>query len=115
MFLTPDALFENKKGNRYRSRFLYILMKPVFSKNINSPDIIHFKSDFSIYNLRGNNYICHLSAFRKSLFNSVGGFRLGYDGSQDHDLILKTLRKMQEKIYHIPKVLYNWRVAWEVL
>ena len=106
--LTPDALFEIRKAIDTGADFIYT-DEASFSKNINSPDIIHFKSDFSIYNLRGNNYICHLSAFRKSLFNSVGGFRLGYDGSQDHDLILR-LCENARKIYHIPKVLYNWRV-----
>lgn len=43
------------------------------------------------------------------MFTSVGGFRLGYDGSQDHDLILR-LCENARKIHHIPKVLYNWRV-----
>ena len=106
--LTPDALFEIRKAIDTGADFIYT-DEASFSKNINSPDIIHFKSDFSIYNLRGNNYICHLSAFRKSLFTSVGGFRLGYDGSQDHDLILR-LCENARKIHHIPKVLYNWRV-----
>ena len=106
--LAPDALFEIRKAIDTGADFIYT-DEASFSKNINSPDIIHFKSDFSIYNLRGNNYICHLSAFRKSLFTSVGGFRLGYDGSQDHDLILR-LCENARKIHHIPKVLYNWRV-----
>ena len=107
--LAPDALFEIRKAIDTGADFNINRSKLVFLKNINSPDIIHFKSDFSIDNLRGNNCICHLSAFRKSLFTSVGGFRLGYDGSQDHDLILR-LCENARKIHHIPKVLYNWRV-----
>lgn len=106
--LSHNALFELRKAIDEGADFIYS-NEASFSKNINSPDIIHFKSDFSIYNLRGNNYICHLSAFKKSLFTQVGGFRLGYDGSQDHDLILRLCEKA-EKIYHIPKVLYNWRI-----
>ncbi len=106
--LSPNALFEIRKAIDTGADFIYT-DEASFSKNINSPDIIHFKSDFSIYNIRGNNYICHLSVFKKSLFTSVGGFRLGYDGSQDHDLILR-LCENAKKVYHIPMVLYNWRV-----
>ncbi|HPF29939.1 MAG TPA: glycosyltransferase [Lachnospiraceae bacterium] len=64
-----------------------------------------------------NNYICHLSFFRKDAIKELG-FRKEYDGAQDYDLILRTLlwteQKYQgedwsERIYHIPKVLYHWR------
>ncbi|MFN8734281.1 MAG: glycosyltransferase family 2 protein, partial [Hyphomonadaceae bacterium] len=40
----------------------------------------------------------------------VGGFRLGLEGSQDHDLALRVFEQSTpENIIHIPRVLYHWR------
>lgn len=68
------------------------------------------KPDFSPERLRGQNYCCHLSVFRKSLLEKVGYFRSGFDGSQDYDLILRATEKARA-VFHIPKVLYHWRVV----
>ncbi len=106
--LSPDALFYVREEIDKGADYIYS-DEASFSKTIKNPDIIHFKPDYSIFNLRGNNYICHLSVFKKSLFDKVGGFRTGYDGSQDHDLILR-ICEIADKIVHIPKVLYYWRV-----
>ena len=78
-----------------------------------SPDIgkisdIHFKPDYAPDNLRANNYMCHLTTFRRSLLDKTGGFRSEYDGSQDHDMMLR-LTEAAERIEHIPEVLYFWR------
>ncbi len=67
-----------------------------------------FKPDFSLELLRSQNYICHFTVIKKSILDEIGGFRNGYDGSQDHDLILRTVEKTS-KVYHIPKILYSWR------
>ena len=45
---------------------------------------------------------------KKELIDKVGGFREGYEGSQDYDLILRT-SELTREIHHIPKVLYHWR------
>lgn len=55
------------------------------------------------------NYVMHLAVFRTSLFRSVGGVLNKYEGSQDYDLLLRIAEK-SDKIYHIPKVLYHWRM-----
>ena len=68
----------------------------------------HYKPDFSYDNLLANNYICHFSVFKASLIDEVGGFRTKYDGSQDHDMILR-LTSASKKIVHIPELLYFWR------
>jgi GT2 family glycosyltransferase len=68
----------------------------------------HFKPDFAIDNLRANNYICHFSVFKRELINKVGKFRPKFDGSQDHDMVLR-LTASAKIIFHIPKVLYFWR------
>jgi len=54
------------------------------------------------------NYPIHISAFRTSLLKEIGAFRIGFEGAQDYDLILRYLERTQ-KIAHIPKVLYSWR------
>ncbi|MBE3585677.1 MAG: glycosyltransferase family 2 protein [Thermoanaerobacter sp.] len=67
-----------------------------------------FKPDFSPDLLMSMNYICHFSVFRRSLLNQIGGFRKGFEGSQDYDIILR-VSEQTCKIAHIPKVLYHWR------
>lgn len=69
----------------------------------------YFKPDFAIDTLRNINYICHFSIFKKSLMDKLGGFRSEYDGSQDHDIILRMTEEI-DKIVHIPKILYHWRI-----
>lgn len=60
--------------------------------------------------LRAHNYICHFTVFKKSLLDQIGqAYRPEFDGSQDHDMVLRLTEKA-EKIVHIPKVLYYWRV-----
>ena len=69
----------------------------------------HFKPDYNIDMLCSENYICHLFAVRKNLADKYGGFRSEYDGSQDHDFILRMTEKART-VRHIPKILYHWRV-----
>ena len=68
------------------------------------------KPSFSPERLRGQNYCCHLSVVRSSLMKEIGGFRSGFEGAQDYDLILRATEKAR-KIVHIPQVLYHWRVV----
>lgn len=70
-----------------------------------------FKPDWSPDLLLGTNYISHLGVYRRSIINEIGGFRVGYEGSQDYDLVLRfTEKTTKNKIAHIPKILYHWRV-----
>ena len=66
------------------------------------------KPTWSPERLRGQNYTSHLSVMRTSLVREVGGFREGYDGSQDHDLALRVSERAR-RVMHIPHVLYHWR------
>ena len=68
------------------------------------------KPDFDPVRLRGQNYCCHFSVFRNSLLDEIGGFRSGFDGSQDYDLILRATERAR-KVAHVPAVLYHWRVV----
>lgn len=67
-----------------------------------------FKPDWSPDLLLSQMYTCHLGVYRKALVDDIGGFREGYEGSQDHDLVLR-LTERTNRIFHIPKVLYHWR------
>lgn len=69
----------------------------------------HFKPDFAIDTLRSNNYITHLSVFKKELMDKIQGFKDKYDGAQDYDIILRAVENTN-RILHIPKILYHWRV-----
>ncbi len=106
--LSLDALYELKAPINRGIDVIYS-DEASFSSSKAHPDIIHFKPAYSPFNLLGNNYICHLCCFRKELFNRVGGFREGFDGSQDHDLMLRMCEEAQTVI-NIPKVLYYWRM-----
>ncbi|HWQ96370.1 MAG TPA: glycosyltransferase, partial [Candidatus Methylomirabilis sp.] len=71
-----------------------------------------FKPDWSLPMFLSTNYICHFLVYRHSLLQKVSGFREGFDGSQDYDLALRAVEKTsEEKIYHIPRVLYHWRIT----
>ncbi len=68
------------------------------------------KPPWSPERLRAQMYTCHLSVLRTELVREVGGFREGYDGSQDHDLVLRLTEKAR-RIVHVPEVLYHWRTG----
>jgi O-antigen biosynthesis protein len=68
------------------------------------------KPQWSPERLRSQMYTGHLSVLRTCLVRDVGGFRQGFDGSQDHDLALRVTERAH-RIVHIPEVLYHWRVV----
>ncbi|QED60630.1 glycosyltransferase family 2 protein [Enterococcus durans] len=108
--LSPHALFEVVKVLNERSELDMIYSdedKIDAEGNRFDP---HFKADWSPDTLMGNNYISHLGVYRSSIVKSLGGFRKGYEGSQDYDLVLRVTEQIPEDhIYHIDKVLYHWR------
>ncbi|MDM8541021.1 glycosyltransferase [Desulfococcaceae bacterium HSG9] len=67
-----------------------------------------FKPDWSPDMLLSCMYTGHFSVYRKKIVDRVGGFRTGFDGSQDYDLALRVTEKT-DHIYHIPTILYHWR------
>ena len=70
----------------------------------------HFKSDFNHPLLLAQNMISHLGVYRRDLVARVGGFRVGFEGAQDHDLALRCVAEVsREEIVHIPRILYHWR------
>ena len=68
-----------------------------------------YKPDWSPERFRSQMYTCHLSVIRRSLALALGGFRTGFDGSQDYDLILRVTEQAR-RIEHVAEVLYHWRI-----
>jgi glycosyltransferase involved in cell wall biosynthesis len=69
-----------------------------------------FKPDWSPDLLMGVNYITHFLVVKTDLLKEVNGLRSDFDGAQDYDLLLRLTEKTN-KIVHIPKILYHWRLA----
>jgi GT2 family glycosyltransferase len=72
-----------------------------------------FKPDWSPELLMGVNYVCHLLSVRAEVLEEVRGFRAGFDGAQDYDLVLRLVDRIAERggrVGHIAKPLYSWRV-----
>lgn len=74
----------------------------------------YFKSDWNPDLFYSHNFISHLGVYRRSVVNEVGGFRKGYEGSQDYDLALRVIEVITpDQIRHIPHILYHWRIVSE--
>lgn len=107
--LHPSVLFEYVKAiNEQGADYLYCDETTFKSGDINKMLTMHFKPDFAPDNLRANNYICHFSVFSRELLDGNELFRPEFDGSQDHDMILR-LTDNAKKIVHVPRLMYYWR------
>lgn len=107
--LHPSVLFEYVKViNEKNADYIYCDETTFKSGNIDKMLTMHFKPDYAIDNLRANNYICHFSVFKKELLEGDELFRSQFDGSQDHDMILRLTDKA-ENIVHVPRLMYYWR------
>jgi O-antigen biosynthesis protein len=107
--LSIDALYENVKLiNQYpNADFVYSDEDKIDSSGKRSDPF--FKPDWSPDYLYSCMYTCHLGVYRTQLIRDIGGFRSEFDGAQDYDLVLRVARETRN-IYHIPKVLYHWRI-----
>ena len=107
--LHPSVLFEYVKAiNEQGADYLYCDETTFKSGDINKMLTMHFKPDFAPDNLRANNYICHFSVFSRELLEGTQLFRPQFDGSQDHDMILR-LTDRAKNVVHVPRLLYYWR------
>ncbi len=72
----------------------------------------YFKSDWNPELFLAQNFVSHLSVYRTDLIHRIGGFRIGFEGSQDYDLALRCIEQIRpEEIEHLPWVLYHWRAG----
>lgn len=107
--LHPSVLYEYVKAiNEQGADYLYCDETTFKGNDINHMLTMHFKPDYSPDNLRANNYICHFSVFARELLDGSELFRPKFDGSQDHDMILR-LTDNARKVVHVPRLMYYWR------
>ncbi|MBR5420806.1 MAG: glycosyltransferase family 2 protein [Lachnospiraceae bacterium] len=107
--LHPSALYYYMEAIcEQDADYIYCDETTFHGKSVDNMITLHFKPDFSPDNLRANNYICHFSVFKRSLLDGTELFRTKFDGSQDHDMILR-LTAAAKNIVHIPRILYYWR------
>lgn len=107
--LHPSVLFEYVKAiNEQGADYIYCDETTFKSGDINKMLTMHFKPDYAPDNLRANNYICHFSVFSRELLDGTELFRPKFDGSQDHDMILR-LTDNAKRIVHVPRLMYYWR------
>ncbi|NCN08225.1 MAG: glycosyltransferase [Leptospira sp.] len=93
---------KNKKSDFIYSDEIYNSSRfGIFSYSIKTP--------FSLTKLISNNYICHQVTVSRNLLKKMGGYREGFDGSQDHEFALRASR-FTNHITFLPKHLYNWRL-----
>ncbi|VVB50848.1 Glycosyl transferase family 2 [uncultured archaeon] len=108
--LSPDALYEVVKylqNNRDAEMIYSDEDKIDLNGNRRDP---FFKPDWSQDMFLSCMYTCHFGVYNKKIIDEIGGFREGYDGSQDYDLVLRFVEKTNS-IHHIPKILYHWRTV----
>ncbi len=113
--LSPDALYQTVlRLQRRKYGLLYSdedrIEEDEFGRCLHHTP--YFKPDFDPDLLLSLNYICHLVVVSREAVDAVGGLRAGYEGAQDHDLLLRVAEKLRgDDILHLPRVLYHWRVT----
>ncbi|MCM1386091.1 MAG: glycosyltransferase family 2 protein [Bacillus sp. (in: Bacteria)] len=107
--LHPSILYEYMRAICEKDAdYIYCDETTFHGNSIDNMITLHFKPDFAIDNLRANNYICHFSVFDRKLLDGMELFRSQFDGSQDHDMILR-LTARAKNVVHVPKLMYYWR------
>ncbi len=110
--LSPEALFQVVKvlNENPETDFIYSDEDKI------SPEGLYilpfFKPNWAPDTFYSVMYTCHLGVYRKSIVDKIGGFRKGFEGAQDYDFVLRFIENTSDdKIFHIPKILYHWRMA----
>ncbi len=108
--ITEDALFQVAKLlNEYPDTELIYTDEDKIDANGKQLSPM-FKPQWSPEFFHSVNLLTHLSVYRTSRLREIGGFREGYEGSQDYDLALRYIETIDDgEIKHMPHVLYHWR------
>ncbi len=110
--LPPHALFVVAQYiNRYpRARMLYSDEDKLNERGQRTAP--YFKCDWNPALFRTQNLFSHLGVIETALVRQAGGFRRGFEGSQDYDLALRCVEIAgDDSVVHIPHVLYHWRIT----
>ena len=111
--LAPEALFEVVRAGKRRYGLVYSDEDRIEEDGLGR--VIHhtpfFKPGFDRDLLLSVNYICHFVVLRRDVSEATGGLRTGFDGAQDHDLLLRASGVESSDVRHVPRILYHWRVT----
>lgn len=108
--LAPHALFEVVASLQKNDQINFFYSDEDKLDRLGNRVDPFLKPDWSLHLFRAMMYVCHFVVFRKTVLDTIGGFRKGYEGSQDYDLVLRVIETIDPKtIVHIPKILYHWR------
>lgn len=107
--LRENALFEIVKliNQKPDADLIYTDEDKIDENDIHS--VPHFKPDWSPDSLLSRNYLGHACVFKTRQLREIGGWRTGFEGSQDYDLVLRYTERFTN-VYHIAEVLYHWRI-----
>lgn len=109
----PNALYEVAKKLNEDPTLDYIYSdEDKIDENGKERSSPFFKPDWCPETFMSFMYTCHLSVFRRTLLEELSGLRVGFEGSQDYDLVLRVMEKT-DRIGHVPKILYHWRMRME--
>ncbi|RYZ74626.1 MAG: glycosyltransferase family 2 protein [Lysobacteraceae bacterium] len=110
--LHPMALYEVVKAVNDHPRWKLVFSDEDKMDEAGRRSSPYFKADWNYDLLLSQNCVSHLGVYDTRLMRDVGGFRKGFEGSQDHDLTLRCVERLEPaQIGHIPKVLYHWRMV----
>jgi glycosyltransferase involved in cell wall biosynthesis len=70
-----------------------------------------FKPDWCPDSFLSRMYTCHFGVYRRAIVEQIGGFRVGFEGAQDYDFVLRFTEQIEQagRIAHLPQILYHWR------
>jgi len=103
LYWVAEAINRNPEA-----RLLYSDWDGIDENGVRHPG--YFKPDFNYQLLLAQNCVTQLGVYCRELVCGLGGFRIGYEGSQDWDLALRVAAAIpRNQIVHIPRILYHWR------
>lgn len=111
--LAPNALYEMAKKLNEDSSYDFIYSdEDMLSEDGTRRYNPVFKSEWAPDTFFSVMYTNHFSVFRREIAEKIGGYRVGYEGSQDYDFVLR-FTEHTNRIGHVSKILYHWRAREE--
>ena len=107
--LSPNALYEMVKKLNEDAEYDFIYSdEDMLTEDGKTRYNPVFKTEWAPDTFMSVMYTNHFSIFKRSIAMEIGGYRVGYEGSQDYDFVLRFTEKTR-KIGHVSKILYHWR------
>lgn len=110
--LLPNALAEMVRYINLHNRpeILYSDER-VIEQDGKATHLVYCKPGWSPFLHLSCNYTTHLTLYCTELIRDLGGFRVGFEGAQDHDLMLRAVEASDKPVVHVPFCLYQWRAT----